>query len=128
MNPEMSSIGLILEGISATTTPMVICSLSSNYEDIRIAVVNAAYCELLGYSLEELSGSLAKLVSGPDTDTSAWAEYGRAALIGGLFEGNHQGYIYTKGGQRKLIQWDAALIGMHGGRPTHSFVLIREVP
>lgn len=82
-----------------------------------VEVANPAFCQMTGYSLDELKGHSLKRLQGPDTDPHVLAELRTCLAQQRYFEG--MTVNYRKDGTPYLVRWNISPVRDDAGTVTH---------
>ncbi len=113
MNPQPS---VLLAAFNQTWNPIVITSADAS-AGYPVEFANPAFCEMTGYSLDELHGKSLKMLQGPETDPEVIARLRRCLQQGEYFEGMTTNY--RKDGTPYIVRWRISPVRNDEGTLTH---------
>lgn len=98
---------------------------NSNLDDPEIVYVNPAFCEMTGWSREEVIGRTPAILQGEETDRKVIDRLRRALEAGRDFEGRT--INYRKDGRPFHIEWRTSPVKNEQGEVTHYLAIQRDV-
>lgn len=90
-----------------------------------ILYVNPAFCEMTGYTPEELAGQSPAILQGPKTDPKVLARLELEIRSGRVFHG--RAINYRKDGSEFVMEWKIAPIRNAEGEISHYLALQKDV-
>ncbi len=90
-----------------------------------IVYTNAAFCEMTGYSPDEVMGKSPSMLQGPLTDTAVLDRLNRDIAEDKIFHG--RAVNYRKDGTTFLMEWRIIPIHNQSGRITHYLAIQKDV-
>lgn len=97
----------------------------SNLDHPRIVYVNPAFCDMTGWSRDEVIGRTPAILQGKETDRNVTDRLRRALEAGRDFEGRT--INYRKDGRRFHIEWRTSPVKNEKGEVTHYLAIQRDV-
>lgn len=97
----------------------------ANLDDPRIVYVNPAFCQMTGWTREEVIGRTPAILQGEDTDREVTRRLRQALEAGREFEGRT--INYRKDGRRFHIEWRTSPVRNENGEITHYLAIQRDV-
>lgn len=97
----------------------------SNLDHPKIVYVNPAFCEMTGWSREEVIGRTPAILQGEETDRAVTDRLRRALEAGRHFEGRT--INYRKDGRPFRIEWRTSPVRNEKGEITHYLAIQRDV-
>ncbi len=88
-----------------------------------VQIANPAFCQMTGYTLDELRGKSLKMLQGPETDPEVIGRLRECLSKGQYFEGMTTNY--RKNGTSYLVRWNITPLYDDAGKITH-FVSIQQ--
>lgn len=114
---EAENLRLLESAIRSDYDSILITELSLEKPGPRIVYVNDGFCEMTGYSKEEVIGKTPRILQGPKTDRDVLDELKRKLKNGQSFFG--QTVNYRKDGSEFINQWDIHPLKDREGNITH---------
>jgi PAS domain S-box-containing protein len=90
-----------------------------------VIYVNPAFCEMTGYSSEELMGKSPAILQGEKSDQGVLAELKQKLDDGDIFHGKT--YNYRKDGSEFIMEWKIVPIRGEEGIVSHYLAIQREI-
>ena len=91
----------------------------------RIVYTNPAFCNMTGYSAEELAGQNPKILQGPMTERSVIEKLRRDLKKSGYFSGST--INYRKNGRPYLVEWNITEIKGDSGEPRFYISIQKDI-
>ncbi len=88
-----------------------------------VQIANPAFCQMTGYTLDELRGKSLKMLQGPETDPEVIGRLRECLNKGQYFEGMTTNY--RKNGTSYMVRWNITPLSDDAGKITH-FVSIQQ--
>lgn len=110
-------LSLLESAVSDGYESIMITGLNLNKPGPRIVYVNDGFCEMTGYSKEEVVGKTPRILQGPKTDQVVLDRFRERLSNGQCFFG--QTINYRKDGSEFINQWDVHPLTDEEGNPTH---------
>ncbi|PAU95122.1 PAS domain S-box protein [Aliifodinibius salipaludis] len=110
-------LGLLESAIRSDYDSILITELTLEKPGPRIVYVNDGFCEMTGYSKEEVIGKTPRILQGPKTDRDVLDKLKRRLKEGKSFFG--QAINYRKDGSEFVNQWDIHPLTDKEGNITH---------
>ncbi|MCW9708768.1 PAS domain-containing protein [Fodinibius salsisoli] len=114
---KATCLSLLESAISNDYDSILITELSLEKPGPKIVYVNDGFCEMTGYSKEEVIGKTPRILQGPKTDPKVLEKLKSRLKNGQCFFG--QTINYRKDGSEFVNQWDIHPITDKEGNPTH---------
>ena len=90
-----------------------------------IVYTNAAFCEMTGYSPDEVMGKSPSMLQGPLTDSEVLERLNRDIAADKIFHG--RAVNYRKDGSSFLMEWKIIPVHNQSGQTTHYLAIQRDV-
>ena len=90
-----------------------------------ILYVNPAFCEMTGYSPQELLGKSPSILQGPKTDSKVLERLAQDISVGRLFHG--RAVNYRKDSSEFMMEWKIAPIRNAAGEISHYMAIQKDV-
>ena len=90
-----------------------------------IIYVNPTFCEMTGYSHQELLGKSPSILQGPKTDPKVLERLAQDISVGRLFHGRTVNY--RKDGSEFMMEWKIAPIRNSEGEISHHLAIQKDV-
>jgi PAS domain S-box-containing protein len=90
-----------------------------------VVYVNPSFCEMTGYSPEELLGKSPSILQGPKTDPKVLERLEQDISLGRLFHG--RAVNYRKDGSEFMMEWKIAPIRNAAGEISHYLAIQKDV-
>lgn len=116
-NKKEQCLSLLESAISKDYDSILITELQLEEPGPRIVYVNDGFCEMTGYSKEEVIGKTPRILQGPKTEPEVLEKLKNRLKNGQCFFG--QTINYRKDGSEFVNQWDIHPITDDEGNPTH---------
>lgn len=110
-------LGLLESAIENDYDSILITELDLEKPGPKIVYVNDGFCEMTGYSREEVIGKTPRILQGPKTDRAVLDKLKRQLLEGQSFFG--KAINYRKDGSEFVNQWDIHPLTDDEGNLTH---------
>ena len=110
-------LSLLESAISNDYDSILITELDLEKPGPKIVYVNDGFCEMTGYSKEEVIGKTPRILQGPKTDPKVLEKLKSRLKSGQCFFG--QTINYKKDGTEFINQWDIHPLTDKEGNPTH---------
>lgn len=110
-------LSLLESAIESGYEAILITELNLEKPGPRIVYVNNGFCEMTGYSKEEVMGKTPRILQGPKTDREVLDRLKERLMNGQCFFG--QAVNYRKDGSEFINQWDVHPLTDKEGNPTH---------
>lgn len=110
-------LNLLESAIRSDYDSILITELTLEKPGPRIVYVNDGFCEMTGYSREEVIGKTPRILQGPKTDQDVLDKLKRRLKEGQSFFG--QAVNYRKDGSEFVNQWDIHPLTDNEGNVTH---------
>ncbi|MGM0545357.1 MAG: PAS domain-containing protein [Bacteroidota bacterium] len=110
-------LGLLESAIRSDYDSILITELTLESPGPKIVYVNDGFCEMTGYSKEEVIGKTPRILQGPKTDRAVLDKLKRQLKEGQSFFG--QAINYRKDGSEFVNQWDIHPLTDADGNITH---------
>lgn len=110
-------LNLLESAVRSDYDSIIITELSLEKPGPRIVYVNDGFCEMTGYSKEEVIGKTPRILQGPKTDRDMLDKLKRRLKEGQSFFG--QAINYRKDGSEFVNQWDIHPLTDKEGNVTH---------
>jgi PAS domain S-box-containing protein len=114
---KATCLSLLESVISNDYDSILITELNLEKPGPKIVYVNKGFCEMTGYSKEEVIGETPRILQGPKTEPEVLEKLKKRLMSGQCFYG--QTINYRKDGSEFVIQWDIHPITDEDGKPTH---------
>jgi PAS domain S-box-containing protein len=111
------NLNLLESAIESDYDSIVITELGLEKPGPRIVYVNDGFCEMTGYSKEEVIGKTPRILQGPKTDREVLEKLKRRLREGQSFFG--QAVNYRKDGSEFINQWDIHPLTDEDGNISH---------
>lgn len=108
---------LLESAIRSDYDSILVTELSLEKPGPKIVYVNDGFCEMTGYSKEEVIGKTPRILQGPKTDRAVLDKLKRQLKEGQSFFG--QAVNYRKDGSEFIMQWDIHPLTDKDGNITH---------
>lgn len=101
----------------------VVITSANKSEGYPVLIANPAFCNMTGYTMDELRGHSLKMLQGPDTDPEIINRLRECLKEGSYFEGMTTNY--RKDGTSYLVRWNISPVRDEDGEITH-FVSVQQ--
>lgn len=116
---------LMAMAIQQSFNAIVITDACFNNKGPHILFCNPAFCEMTGYSEEELIGQSPRILQGPETDLTVIQEL-KDCISNGLFFHNNT-INYRKDKTPYAVEWNISPIKTETGEITHFVSVQRDI-
>ncbi len=103
----------------------VVITTADSARGYPVEMANPAFCQMTGYTLEELRGTSLKILQGPATDPAVVEQMRRHLSDARYFEGITTNY--RKDGTPYIVQWSISPVRNDAGELTHFVSVHRDM-
>ncbi len=127
-NPVLESeqlLGLLESAVAQAKEAVLITSAQLELPGPEILFVNPAFCEMTGYSQDELLGKTPRILQGLKSDRAMLQRLREALARGEAFSG--ETVNYRKDGSEYYVEWDITPVRAENGRIAYFLSIQRNV-
>lgn len=114
---------VLITALNQSFNAVLVTDANSGPEGHRIVYVNAAFCEITGYSEIELLGRNPRLLQGPATNPDVIQRLRDCLASGSYFHGST--INYRKDGRPYTVEWNISPVRNAAGEITH-FISVQQ--